>query len=240
MAKTLYDRVNEIKTRHLSPQSVTGDKIATNAIEEKHIKNQAVRLRHLGPDVPAIGIADGSITASKLATNAVEHTKIKDGAVTAEKIASSAVTSDKIAGGAVLSAGLAGNAVTTEKIAGNAVTAEKIAGNAVTKEKIADNAVETAKIKDANVTPAKLSPENFTGHYADVPSITALLDDYVNKGFVTGDLPASLYAMVDAQQWKDAFNATNPNQGVPAGIDTAYHAHILSSAFFDMYVLSLG
>ena len=143
MARTLYDRLNEIKTKHLSPQSVTGEKIASNSIEEKHLK-------------------DGSVTRDKIADKIVGTDEIIDGAVTKPKIAKNAVSSDAIIGGAVTTEKIADNSVNASKIASGAITTEKIANGAITRDKVADRSVGTDDLVDGSVTTAKLATSSVT------------------------------------------------------------------------------
>ncbi|MFH1226519.1 MAG: hypothetical protein V1701_01280 [Planctomycetota bacterium] len=178
MAKTLYDRLNEIKTKHLSPQSVTGDKIADNAIGEKHIRDNSVTKAKIANGV--IGkdeIADGAVTTPKIgelqitnlkiANNAVTAEKVADGAITAQKIADSAITTAKIATGAITrdkvadksvgTADLVDGAVTNAKIGASAVTQAKLAANSVGASELQTNAVTASKISTGEVTPTKLA-----------------------------------------------------------------------------------
>ncbi|MEW6025840.1 MAG: hypothetical protein AB1599_00895 [Planctomycetota bacterium] len=143
MARILYDRLNEIKTKHLSPQSVTGDKIAPNAIEEKHIR-------------------DGVVTRRKIADGTVGIDELVDGSVTTVKIAEKAVTSTKIMTNAVGSSQLAVDSVTTEKVKDGAITTAKIRDGAITREKVADQSVRTEDLVDGAVTNAKIAANTIT------------------------------------------------------------------------------
>jgi len=179
MARILYDRLNEIKTKHLSPQSVTGEKIASDSIEEKHIKDGVVTKRKIadgtiGTDEIATGavttskITGNAVTTDKIANSAITAEKVADGAITTPKIASGAITNDKIAVGAITrdkvadqsvgTADIVNGAVTNAKIASNAVTQGKIAANVVGSSEIQNNAVTTDKILNGAVTAAKLDP----------------------------------------------------------------------------------
>ncbi|MFA5793755.1 MAG: hypothetical protein WC980_01600 [Candidatus Brocadiia bacterium] len=143
MARTLLDRINEIKTKHLSPQSVTGDKIADNAIAEKHIK-------------------DGSVTKAKIADGVIGKDEIADGAVSTPKIAGNAVTTDKVANSAITPEKVADGAITAPKIADNAITTAKIATGAITRDKVADKSVGTADLVDGAVTNPKIADNAVT------------------------------------------------------------------------------
>jgi hypothetical protein len=88
--------------------SVTGAKIADNALDSEHYVDGSIDTAH---------IADGAITAAKIA----------DGTVVAAEIASNAVTTVKIIDDAVTTAKIADANITTALIADDAVTAAKIA-----------------------------------------------------------------------------------------------------------------
>lgn len=119
-----------VPTMTIADGSITGAKLATNAVTKDKI-------------------AYGSITAEKLA----------DSAVTKDKIAVNAVTSTELASNAVTEAELAANAVTNGKLAANAVTESKIAAYSVSEAKLTANAVTATKIKDKAVTAAKLGDD---------------------------------------------------------------------------------
>ena len=173
MARTLYDRANEIKTRHLSPQSVTGDKIANDAIEEKHIKDGVITRRK---------IADGMIGTDELANSAVTTAKLAEKSVTKEKIVDQSVANEKLADGSVTNAKIADDSISTAKIRDGAitqaklsftppsvarpitpaVTTDEIANGAVTSIKIAANAIDGSKIVDGSITGAKIATNTIT------------------------------------------------------------------------------
>lgn len=107
-----------ITEEKIAPNAVTSPKILDRTIVADDIADAAIRLRHLGPDIPSIGvIPDNSITTPK----------ILDGAVTGPKIGPLAVISTKIGAGSVLEDKIATNAVTETKIKNGAVTLPKLA-----------------------------------------------------------------------------------------------------------------
>ncbi|MEW6025719.1 MAG: hypothetical protein AB1599_00285 [Planctomycetota bacterium] len=147
MARTLYDRLNEIKTKHLSPQSATGEKIANDAIEEKHIKDGVVTRRKIADGVVGTDeLVDGSVSAVKIASKAVTNDKLQSASVTNEKIADGSITSGKIVAGAITTEKIANGAITREKVADQSVRTEDLVDGAVTNAKLANNAVTASKI----------------------------------------------------------------------------------------------
>ena len=116
--------------------AVTSEKILPGAVDSLQIKDKgiqsadiadgAVLLRHLGPDVPAVGIPDGSITEDKLANDSVSAAKIKTGAVTSTEIGAGAVTVLKLGDAAVETVKIKDGNVTTPKIADGSVTPAKL------------------------------------------------------------------------------------------------------------------
>ncbi|MBI5778900.1 MAG: hypothetical protein HZA49_05535 [Planctomycetes bacterium] len=163
MARTLYDRANEIKTRHLSPQSVTGDKIANDAIEEKHIRDSSVTRAK---------IADGMIGPDELMSSAVETGKLAANSVTAEKIANQAITNEKLADGSVTNAKIADDSISTAKIRDGAITQAKLSFTppsvarpitpAVSTDEIANSAVTSIKIADGAIIASKIATNTIT------------------------------------------------------------------------------
>ncbi|MEW6026843.1 MAG: hypothetical protein AB1599_06090 [Planctomycetota bacterium] len=148
MARILYDRLNEIKNKHLNPQSVTGDKVAPNAIEEKHLKDGSVTRRK---------IADGMIGTDELANSAVTREKLAEKSVTSEKLVDQSVTNEKLSDGSVTTAKIADGAITTAKIRDGAITREKVADQSVRTEDLVDGAVTNAKLAANSVTAAKIA-----------------------------------------------------------------------------------
>ncbi len=77
-----------VDTAWIASNAVTGPKIATDAVESQHIKENAVGSSELG---------GGTVTAGKLGLEAVESASIKNLAITTPKVADGAVTLAKLA-----------------------------------------------------------------------------------------------------------------------------------------------
>lgn len=138
---------NAITTEKLNADSVTATKIATDAIETKHIKAGQVTADEIAANaVTAEKIIADSIDATKIKTDAIETKHIKAGQVTADEIATNAVIADKILAGAIETTKLAADSVTTEKIAAGAITATEIAADAVTAIKIKAGEIDTGHL----------------------------------------------------------------------------------------------
>ncbi|MBI5778530.1 MAG: hypothetical protein HZA49_03630 [Planctomycetes bacterium] len=155
-----------VKTEHLATKSVTSEKIAEKAIENRHIKEGTVTpdkmtftpvSRPISPPIDSAEIKDGAIKTDELAGNAVTADKIAPNAITAEKILNGAVTSEKIRDGAITKEKMADGIIGTAEIIDGSITSAKLAGNSVTAAKIASNAVGSSEIQNGAVTPAKLS-----------------------------------------------------------------------------------
>ena len=169
MARILYDRLNEIKTKHLSPQSVTSDKIAADAIEEKHIKDGVVTRRKIADGVVGTDeLVDGSVTTVKIASKAVTNDKLQSASVTNEKIADGAITSGKIVAGAITTEKIANGAITRDKVADQSVRTEDLVDGAVTNAKIASNTITASKIAANAVGASEIAP-NAVG-YSEIAS----------------------------------------------------------------------
>ena len=85
--------VNDFKiSAFVKDGSITGNKIAAQAISSMHVSEGAIDSYHL---------ADYAVTEDKLDNGAVTSAKIDTGAVTTDKILSAAVTGDKIADGSI-------------------------------------------------------------------------------------------------------------------------------------------
>jgi len=106
--------------------AVTAEKILPGAVDSLQLKDKgvqsadiadgAVLLRHLGPDVPAVGIPNGSITEDKLANDSVSAAKIKTGAVTSTELGAGAVTVTKLGDASVETVKIKDGVVTPSKL----------------------------------------------------------------------------------------------------------------------------
>ena len=102
---------------NLPDGTVTGSKLAANAVSSQ-------------------SIANGAITSAKLSANSVTIPAILNGSVTAPKLAAQAVTTPALAEGAVTAAALAPAAVTATSLASHSVTTAAIADGAVSQSKL--------------------------------------------------------------------------------------------------------
>jgi hypothetical protein len=108
--------------------TVTGAKIADDAIDSEHY-------------------VDGSIDTAHLANDAVTGAKIADDAIDSEHYTDASIDAVHIAS----------NAVTTAKINADAVTGAKIADDAIDSEHYVDGSIDTAHIADDQITLAKMA-----------------------------------------------------------------------------------
>ena len=135
-------------TSSIADNSITANKLASNAVITVKINDAAVTTRK---------IADGAITESKISTNAVTATKIENGAVITDKIADRAITGSKISVGTVMADNLGDGIINADKLASGAVTEVKIQAGAVTADKINNGAVTADKIATGSITTTKIS-----------------------------------------------------------------------------------
>ncbi len=167
----------EVTTSKIATKAVTADKIADNAIENRHIKAGTLTpdkltftpvARPLTPALDSAEIKDNAITSTKIApntittdhiaANAVANEDIKDGAISTAKIRDGAITREKVADQSVRTEDLVDGAVTSVKLASNSVTQGKIASNSVGASEIIAGAVGTSEIANGAVTQEKLAP----------------------------------------------------------------------------------
>lgn len=139
-----------ITTAALGTGMVTEEKLATGAVSSRavldraivadDIADAAIRARHLGPDIPSIGI-------------------IPDNSITTPKIVNDAVTALKIAAGAIHSSSQLGSKVVTRaKIDDRAVDTDQLEDASVNHDKLGLGAVGTPNLVDEAVTGPKLAP----------------------------------------------------------------------------------
>jgi len=164
----------------LAADSVTGAKIADDAIDSEHYTDGSIDNAH---------IADDAIDSEHYAAGSIDTAHLADGAITAAKIAD----------GAIVAAEIANNAVTTAKINADAVTGAKIADDAINSEHYTDGSIDTAHIADLNVTTAKIAADAITGakiaddainseHYTDASIDTAhVADDQITQAKMADD-----------------------------------------------------
>ena len=80
-----------------SDDSVTGAKIADDAIDSEHYTDGSIDAAHIASDaVTTAKILDDNITAAKMADNSIDSDAYVDGSIDAAHIASDAVTTAKI------------------------------------------------------------------------------------------------------------------------------------------------
>ena len=113
-----------IPTGKVANLGITEAKLASNAVSERTIQDDAVR---------AAQIQAGAVGTSELADDAVVRAKIGAGAVGATELGTNAVTQAKLADDAVGADELASNAVVTASIVDDAVTLDKIANAVVSR-----------------------------------------------------------------------------------------------------------
>lgn len=165
-----------VAAKHLAADSVTAEKVKTNAITVDKLAANSVTTEKL--------VAD-AVTAAKLAANSVQARNIVALAITSDKIAANSVTTGKlkvtedmtvallnvhkiqasdIAANAVTTDKLAANAVNADKLAANSVNASKIVTGAITADKLAANSVTAVKIAAGTITSDKVAAGQFKGY----------------------------------------------------------------------------
>lgn len=165
-----------VAAKHLAADSVTAEKVKTNAITVDKLAANSVTTEKL--------VAD-AVTATKLAANSVQARNIVALAITSDKIAANSVTTGKlkvtedmtvallnvhkiqagdIAANAVTTAALAAGAVNADKLAANSVNASKIVTGAITADKLAANSVTAVKIAAGTITSDKVAAGQFKGY----------------------------------------------------------------------------
>ena len=165
-----------VAAKHLAADSVTAEKVKTNAITVDKLAANSVTTEKLVTD---------AVTAAKLAANSVQARNIVALAITSDKIAANSVTTGKlkvtedmtvalltvhkiqageIAANAVTTAALAAGAVDADKLAANSVNASKIVTGAITADKLAANSVTAVKIAAGTITSDKVAAGQFRGY----------------------------------------------------------------------------
>ena len=165
-----------VAAKHLAADSVTAEKVKTNAITVDKLAANSVTTEKLVTD---------AVTAAKLAANSVQARNIVALAITSDKIAANSVTTGKlkvtedmtvallnvhkiqagdIAANAVTTAALAAGAVNADNLAANSVNASKIVTGAITADKLAANSVTAVKIAAGTITSDKVAAGQFKGY----------------------------------------------------------------------------
>ena len=165
-----------VAAKHLAADSVTAEKVKTNAITVDKLAANSVTTEKLVTD---------AVTAAKLAANSVQARNIVALAITSDKIAANSVTTGKlkvtedmtvallnvhkiqasdIAANAVTTAALAAGVVNVDKLAANSVNASKIVTGAITADKLAANSVTAVKIAAGTITSDKVAAGQFKGY----------------------------------------------------------------------------
>jgi hypothetical protein len=165
-----------VAAKHLAADSVTAEKVKTNAITVDKLAANSVTTEKLVTD---------AVTAAKLAANSVQARNIVALSITSDKIAANSVTTGKlkvtedmtvallnvhkiqagdIAANAVTTAALAAGAVNADKLAANSVNASKIVTGAITADKLAANSVTAVKIAAGTITSDRIAAGQFRGY----------------------------------------------------------------------------
>ena len=165
-----------VAAKHLAVDSVTAEKVKTNAITVDKLAANSVTTEKLVSD---------AVTAAKLAANSVQARNIVSLAITTDKLAANSVTTAKlrvtedmtvallnvhkiqagdIVAGAVTIDKLAANSVNADKLAANSVNTSKIVSGAITVDKLAANSVTAVKIAAGSITTDKVAAGQFRGY----------------------------------------------------------------------------
>jgi hypothetical protein len=110
-----------------NPDSVKSESIRSNAIENRHLKENSVS---------TLNITDDSITSEKIASNSVRNINIYPYSVKNLQLGPNAITASKIMQDSIKNSHISNNAITADKIAFGAVTRDKIAYGAVSIDKL--------------------------------------------------------------------------------------------------------
>ena len=131
--------------------SVTGAKIADDAIDSEHYVDGSIDTAHLAAD---------AVTGAKIADDALDSEHYTDGSIDTAHLAADVVTGAKIADDALDSEHYTDGSIDAAHIASNAVTTAKINADAVTGAKIADDAIDSEHYTDGSIDLAHMSSES--------------------------------------------------------------------------------
>ena len=163
-----------IKGTHIFANSITADKIDTDAIETKHLSAGCINAEK------AI-IADATIDTAQIKDAAITSAKIKDAAIDTAQINDAAINSAKIQDAAIGTA--------------------QIADAAINNAKIGEAAIGTANIQDASITTAKikdLSADKITAGDIDAERLTANVITAINASIGKIDADHITVGEIDA------------------------------------------
>jgi len=150
---TIYDAWNTgTDTANLKDGSVTGAKLAADAVGPREL-------------------ADGAVFTNHLQDLVVTTPKLHDGAVTTAKLATGAVTAANLAPGAVGGTALAAGSVGAAQIVDGSVGTGELADAAVTRAKLAPAALPGAKVLVA-ITSFQTAVTNQWIRVATLPALT--------------------------------------------------------------------
>lgn len=167
--------MNAIGTGQLQSGSVGSLQIKLAAVETAHIQDAAITNAKIGQ--AAIGSANIQQAAIENAHlgNAVVHTaNIQDLAVTKAKVAEAAIGTAQIEDAAITSAHIGEGQIQTAHIAEAAIQSAQIDDAAILAAHIKDGEIDTAKIKNAAITNAKIAGAAIgTANIQDAAIVTA-------------------------------------------------------------------
>lgn len=186
-----------IEARHLADGSVTGTKLAAQAVDLTKFANNIQPItfvtalpttyvtqyvcvptgqlyRWNGAEyIPLVNTADisGQVQAAQIA--ALEASKLT-GQIVATQITDGAISTPKLAAGAVTTAALAAGSVQAGNIAAGAVTTDSLAAGAITAEKIGANEVTAGKVAAGAIGVQQLAAGAVTAKSLAVTDLTNL------------------------------------------------------------------
>ena len=148
----------------LAPNSVTTDKIVSDAITNAELGTNAV---------DTINMVADAVTNAKVADNAIAKDNIVANTITAGQIAAGTITANEILSSTITASQIAASTITSDKIAANTIEASNIAASTITASELAADSVTASKIKAETIKASHMVANTITAGQIAAGAISA-------------------------------------------------------------------
>ena len=207
-----------IASTYISSDSITGAKIADNAIDSEHYTDGSIDLAHMSANsIDSSQYVDGSIDLVHMSANSVDSDQYVDGSIDLVHMSANSIDSDQYVDGSIDTAHIANDQITNALMADDAIDSSQLASGSVDLAHMSANSIDSDQYVDGSIDTVHLSDGSITG--AKIAAGTVVASDVADDAITTAKI---LNANVTLA--KMAANSIDSTQYVDGSIDTAHYA----------------